>query len=63
MISEMYDLLMSFSSKSSVSKLIAWKTDLHKEITMEQWMKACELAQTQGNTHLKQLANDTLFFT
>ena len=56
MISELYKLLVTFSTDSSAAKLNAWRSDLQEELTMEQWSKACKLAQTQtGNTRLKML--------
>ena len=55
-ISEFYQLLMSFSVESSASKLEAWKLDLQEDLTEEQWSEVCSEAQSQtGNTRLKLL--------
>ena len=55
-ISNFYNMLMSFSKESSTSKLEAWKLDLQEDLTVEQWSTACSEAQSQtGNTRLKLL--------
>ena len=55
-ISEFYDLLVSFSPESSDCRLSAWRADLQEDITEEQWSTACKEAQSQtGNTRLKLL--------
>lgn len=53
-ISELYNLLSSYSPENSQSKLKAWKENLQLEISEEDWEAACTGAHIKSiNTHLK----------
>lgn len=55
-ISSLYGLLLTGSKENSLSYLSAWKKDLQSDISIEDWEKACLLAQTQTiNTRCKLL--------
>ena len=63
-ISKFYNLLVAESSESSVKRLEAWREDLHDNITIVDWERACTKAQSQTiNTRLKLLQYNWLMRT
>ncbi len=51
-----YNLLVKYSSESTLDKLNAWKLDMHEDIDEADWNDACLKAQTQTiNTRFKLL--------
>lgn len=58
LISKFDNILLLSSKEDSLSYLRAWETDLQTEITDEEWINSCLLAQTQTiNTSFRLLQN------